>query len=155
MRKTSVLLYCALWGQAEHGVPPEITPNLAFSIAFFCFLTPLVSVGNMFLVIYLYQNPWDFPGCSVVKNPPANVGNASWIPGSGRSPGKGNGNPLQYSCLGDSMEREAWWATFHGVTKESNMIPTKQQQQPKSLAKILLLEKSNLQYYLNVFTCNF
>ena len=70
MRKTSVLLYCALWGQAEHGVPPEITPNLAFSIAFFCFLTPLVSVGNMFLVIYLYPNPWDFPGCSVVKNLP-------------------------------------------------------------------------------------
>ena len=53
MRKTSVLLYCALWGQAELGVPPEITPNLAFSIAFFCFLTPLVSVGSTFLIKFI------------------------------------------------------------------------------------------------------
>ena len=126
MRKTSVLLYCALWGQAELGVPPEITPNLASSIAFFCFLTPLVSVGSTFLIVHLYPNPWDFPGCSVVKNPPANVGDAGWIPGSGRPPGKGNGNPLQYFCLGDPMERGAWWATSHGVTKESDMTPTKQ-----------------------------
>ena len=108
MRKTSVLLYCALWGQAELGVPPEITPNLASSIAFFCFLTPLVSVGSTFLIVYLYPNPWDFPGCSVVKNPPANVGDAGWIPGSGRSPGKGNGNLLQYCCLENPMEGGAW-----------------------------------------------
>ena len=57
-----------------------------------------------------------FPGCSVVKNSPANVGDAGLIPGSGRSPGEGNGNPLQYSCL----EREAWRATVHGVAKESD-----------------------------------
>ena len=43
------------------------------------------------------------------------------IPGSGRFPGKGNGNPLQYSCLGNPMEREAWRATVHGVTKESDI----------------------------------
>ena len=55
-----------------------------------------------------------------VKDPPASAGDL-WdigsIPGSGRSPGGGNGNPLQYSCLENPMDRRAWWATFHGVTK--------------------------------------
>ena len=48
---------------------------------------------------------WGFPGSSVVKNPPANVGNAGSIPGLGRAPGEGNGNPLQYSCLENPMDR--------------------------------------------------
>ena len=52
---------------------------------------------------------------SVVKNPPANAGDAVSIPGLGRSPGEGNGNPLQYSCLGNPMDRGAWRATVHGV----------------------------------------
>ena len=56
-----------------------------------------------------------FPGGSVVKNPPTNVGDAGSVPGSGRSPGGGNGNPLQYSCLENSMDKEVWWATVHGV----------------------------------------
>ena len=59
-----------------------------------------------------------FPGSSVVKNLPANAGDR----GSGRSPGEGNDNPLQYSCLGNSMDREAWWATVHGVTEESERL---------------------------------
>ena len=58
-----------------------------------------------------------FPGGSVVNNPPANAGNTGLIPRSGRFPGKGNGNLLQYSCLGNPMDREAWWATVHGVAK--------------------------------------
>ena len=61
-----------------------------------------------------------FPGGAVVKNLPADVGNArdvGLIPGSERSPGEGNGNPLQYSCLENSMNRGAWWATVHGVAK--------------------------------------
>ena len=56
----------------------------------------------------------------VVKNPPANAGDArdvGLIPGSGRSPGVGNGNPFQYSCLENSMDRGAWRATVHGITK--------------------------------------
>ena len=61
-----------------------------------------------------------FPGGSVVKNPPTNSGDASLIPGLGRSPGEGNDNPLQYSCLGNPMDRGAWWATVPGVTKESD-----------------------------------
>ena len=51
-----------------------------------------------------------FPGRSVVKNPPANAGDVGLIPGSGRSPGEGNGNPLQYSCLENPIDREAWQA---------------------------------------------
>jgi len=50
------------------------------------------------------------------------------IPGLGRSPGKGNGNPLQYSCLENPMDREAWRATVHRVTKEFDTLATKQQQ---------------------------
>ena len=56
----------------------------------------------------------------MVKNPPASAGDAGSIPGSGRSPGEGNGNPLQYSCLGNSMDRGAWPATVHEVAKESD-----------------------------------
>ena len=61
-----------------------------------------------------------FPGGSVVKNPPANVGDAGdehWIHGLGRSPGVGNGNLVLHSCLENPMDRGAWWATAHGVTK--------------------------------------
>ena len=57
----------------------------------------------------------------MVKNPTANAGDAGLIPGSGRSPGGGNSNPLLYSCLGSPMYIGAWWATAHGVTKESDM----------------------------------
>ena len=53
----------------------------------------------------------------MVKNPPANAGNASSIPGLGRSPGVGNGKALQYSCLENPMDRGAWWVIVHGVTK--------------------------------------
>ena len=63
-----------------------------------------------------------FPGVSVVRNLSANAGDVGLIPGLGRSPGEGNGNPLQYSCLGNTVDRGAWWATVHGVTKESDMI---------------------------------
>ena len=54
----------------------------------------------------------------VVKNLPANVRDSGSIPGLGRSPGEGNGNPLQYLCLGNPMHREAWQAVVHGVAKE-------------------------------------
>ena len=57
----------------------------------------------------------------MVKNPPANALDASSTPGPGRSPGVGNGNPLQHSCLGNSMGTGAWWVTVHGVTKASDM----------------------------------
>ena len=61
--------------------------------------------------------PCDFPGGVVVKNMPANARDVGSIPGLGRSPGGGNGNPLQYSCLENPMDREAWKATVHEVAK--------------------------------------
>ena len=60
---------------------------------------------------------WGFPGGSEVKASARNVGDLGSIPGSGRSPGEGNGNPFEYSCLENPMDRRAWWATVHGVTK--------------------------------------
>ena len=63
-----------------------------------------------------------FPGGSVEKNLPANAGDTGSILGLGRSPGEGNGNPLQCSYLGNPVDRGAWWATIQGVTKESDMI---------------------------------
>ena len=56
-----------------------------------------------------------FSDGSVVKSPPANAGDVGWISGLGRSPGEGNGNPLQYLCLENSMDRGAWRAPVHGV----------------------------------------
>ena len=58
----------------------------------------------------------------MVMNLPANAGDASSIPGSGRFPGGGHGYPLQYSCLGNSMDRGAWRATVHGVTKSWTQV---------------------------------
>ena len=70
---------------------------------------------------------WGFPGGSVVKKRPANAGDAGLMPGLGRYLGEGNGNPLQYSCLGNPMVREGWKAIVHGVTKELDMtFSTKQ-----------------------------
>ena len=69
------------------------------------------------LFIYLLISVLGFPCCSVVKNLSANVGDMGLIPGSGRSPGGRNGNPLQYSCLGNPMDRGAWQATVHGITE--------------------------------------
>ena len=62
---------------------------------------------------------WGFPGGSVIKNPPINAGDEGLIPGSVRFPGGENCNPLQYSCLRNPMDREAWQATVR-IAKESD-----------------------------------
>ena len=61
----------------------------------------------------------------MVKNTPANAGDirdVGLIPGSGKSPGEGHGNPLQYSCLENPMDRGAWWAVVHGVAKSRTRL---------------------------------
>ena len=63
-----------------------------------------------------------FPGGSEVKASASNAGDPGSIPGSGRSPGEGNGNPLQYSCLENPMDRGTWWAAVHGVTKSRTRL---------------------------------
>ena len=67
------------------------------------------------------NNLKSFPGCSVVKNLPTNEEDLGSIPGLVRSPGEGNGNPIQYSCLGNPMDTGAWQAMVHGVAKDSDM----------------------------------
>ena len=56
------------------------------------------------------------------KNLPAKAGDPGSVPGLGRSPGEGNGNPFQYSCLGNSLDRGAWWATVHGVANSQTRL---------------------------------
>ena len=88
------------------------------------------------------QNILGFPGGSVVKNLPANardIRDAGSIPGLGRSPGEGNGNPLQYSYLENPMDRGAWQATVYKVTKESDTT-----QQLNNKQKIAEIEVNDL-----------
>ena len=71
---------------------------------------------------YVYTFSLGFPGGSEVKASSWNVGDLGSIPGSGRSPGEGNGNPLQYSCLENPLDGGAWWATVHGVAKSRTRL---------------------------------
>ena len=64
----------------------------------------------------------DFPDGSVIKNPPANAGDVGLSPDSGRSPRAGNDNPLQCFCLENAMDRGAWRAAVHGVTKSQTQL---------------------------------
>ena len=72
--------------------------------------------------------PLGFPGGSAVKSLPADAGDVGSVPGSGRSPGEGNGHPLQYSCLKNPMDKGAWQDTAHGAAKRQTQLLTKQQQ---------------------------
>ena len=65
---------------------------------------------------------YSFLGGSNGKESACNAGDPDLIPGLGRSPGEGNGDPLQYSCLENSMDKEAWWARVHGVTKSRTQL---------------------------------
>ena len=82
----------------------------------------------MCLIACIPPSPQGFPGGTLVKNPPANAEDtrdAGSIPGSGSSPGEGNGYPLQHSCLGNPMGRGAWRATVYGVAKSRTRLTTK------------------------------
>ena len=65
---------------------------------------------------------WGFPGGSEVKASACSAGDLGLIPGSGRTPGEGNSNSLQYSCLENPMDGGAWWATVHGVAKSRTRL---------------------------------
>ena len=76
-----------------------------------------MKLGEMETILRASPQILGFPGGSEVKVSAYNAGYRGSIPGLGRSPGEGNGNPLQYSCLENPMDRGAWWATVHGITK--------------------------------------
>ena len=98
-------------GPTRKGEEPEGSPWTKFGI----------NRTNYGLTIFdLWSTLMSFPGGSVVKNSPAiagDKGDTALIPGSGRPPGGGNGNPLQYSCLENPTDRGVWWAAVHGVAK--------------------------------------
>ena len=88
-----------------------------------CWLFVLHIVGCTYWSFLLCSTfLWDFPGSSVVKNPPANAGGLGLILEWGRSPGGENVNPLQYSCLWNPMDRGTWQATVHEVTKSRTRL---------------------------------
>ena len=72
--------------------------------------------------ICIHTTDLGFPGGSDGKESACNAGDLGLISGLGRSPGEGNGNPLQYSCLENSMEKGAWWTTVHGVAKSQTQL---------------------------------
>ena len=78
-----------------------------------CFLRTFIHSANIEHLLRV----WGFSGGSDGKESACNVGDPGLIPGSGRSSGEGNGNPLQYSCLENPMDKGSWWVTVHGVTK--------------------------------------
>ena len=75
-----------------------------------------------FIVNYIKYAAMEFAWWLSGKESACNAGDSGSIPGSGRSPGEGSGNPLQYSCLGNPMDRGAWWATVHGVAKSRTRL---------------------------------
>ena len=95
---------------------------VSFSLHSLLSALALPRVGHSVCIFLAVAAFLGFPGGSVVKNLPASAGNGGLNPGSGRSPGEGNGNALQYSCLGNCMDRGAQQATIQGVCRESDMI---------------------------------
>ena len=107
------------WCAAVHGVPKSRT-----------------RLSNWTELNWIYH--MDLSHGSVVKHLPANTGSVSSIPGLGRSPGEGNSNPLQYSCLENPKNWGAWWATVHGVTRVRYNLASKQQYQLSSVTQSCL-----------------
>ena len=85
-----------------------------------------------------------FPGGSSVKNLPPNAGDRSLIPESGICPGEGTSNPLKYSCLGKPMDRVAWWAIVHGITRVSHDLATNPPPPRGELSPLCGLQPLNL-----------
>ena len=91
-------------------------------------VTHTLALPRIVISLFLTQNRLQtgFPRWYNGKEPHCNARDPGSLPGSGRSPGGGHGNPLQYSCLENPMDRGAWWATVHGVTKSWTRLSTAQ-----------------------------
>ena len=81
----------------------------------------------------------DFPHSLVGKESAYNAGDLGSIPGLGRSLGEGNGNPFQYSCLENPMDRGAWWATVHGVARVGHDLATKPPPPPPNKSELKII----------------
>ena len=98
-----------------------IMPVYSFLARFFFFLMWIV-FSSLSWIYYNIVSVLGFPGGSVVTNTPTNAGDQGSIPGSERSTGEETGNPLQYSCLENPMDRGAWWATVHTIAKSQTSL---------------------------------
>ena len=103
----NTLIHCCHFIQVQLSVPSRCEGQM---------IQTAPSQGN-FSGICFVSGCKGFPGGSAVKNPPANAGDVGSIPGSGRSPGEGNNNHLSIRAWRIPIDRAAWWATVHGVTK--------------------------------------
>ena len=137
-QETGVSIYPQISGSSPHpctGNRSFLISNRAMCIEFFFFFLSIYcwicahywkfrkKLSPTIITAYFFARA--FPGGTVAKNLPANAGDtgdASSIPGSGRSPGIGNDNPVQYSCLENSMNRGAWWATVRGVAQSQTWV---------------------------------
>ena len=113
------------WGRKELDTTEQFSLSLSRNISLvyrrrICFCSSW-SIQNRLVLFEVCIPRW----CSD-EEAACNAGDTGLIPGSGRSPGEGNGNPLQYSCLGNPMDREAWWVIVHGVAEELDTV-TKEQ----------------------------
>ena len=93
-----------------------------------------------------------FPDNSAVKNRSANAEEAGSIPGLGKSPGEGNGHPLQYSCLGSLMDRGTWWATVHLVAESDTTVQTNHEHDTAIITMILPRPGGSNQMSIRWFT---
>ena len=82
-----------------------------------------------------------FPCSSVGKESACNAGDSGLIPGLGRSPGGGNGNPLQYSYLGNQMDRGAWWTIVHGIAKSKTRLKRLKPHPPRGAGRTMVLQR--------------
>ena len=117
-------LFCRiLWGCKELDMTewlnwsPQNHVMKAFYTNKYWFLC-IINFNSQYVLIY--------KSSSAIKNPPANAGDIGSLPGLGRYPGEGSGNPLQYSCLGNPMDRGSWGVTVYGITKSPHNLATKQ-----------------------------
>ena len=109
--------------------PTSLFFTFKYFLVFFVSFVFVKFILSYFQTLYSfggnYHTLWNmtgFPSSSAVKNPPANAEDVGSIPGLARSPWEGNGNPLQYSCLENSMDIGAWWAVVHGVSKSQSQL---------------------------------
>ena len=108
-KKTSSFPVLILW-ETAHFFFHHIFIFLSYVVHAYFSLSHQLSVPFKYSLSFLIGSFWLFPDGSAVKNSPVKAGDEGLIPGLGRSAGEGNGNPLQYSCLENSMDRGAWWA---------------------------------------------
>ena len=138
-----------------YKISTHISVYSIYSI-FYRLLASYICIYILYIyIIYIYIKPWGFPGGTRVKNLPANAGdtkNTVLVPQSGWSPGEGNSNQLQSSCLENPMDRVAWWTIVHGVTKNQTQLSEHTHACTHTMHFMMsLLSHTRSAYYISIF----